>query len=130
MTVPLKPPELKLSVRKLLGCSPSPPLVVQDRSPSPVASPEIKPSPQPVIETGVEGQCQKLHEDTTKGEFIPKKSVFFMCGSNICGSNIYGSNNNGPNIDGSKCSWGKSLWIKYYSSSMYGSNTVGQVFMG
>ncbi|XP_015118768.1 short stature homeobox protein 2-like [Diachasma alloeum] len=67
LTVPLKPPELKLSVRKLLGCSPSPPPVVQERSPSPVASPEVKPSPQLVIESRVEGQCPKAsHEENTK----------------------------------------------------------------
>lgn len=32
---PLKTPELKLSVRKLLGCSPSPPPISRDRSASP-----------------------------------------------------------------------------------------------
>lgn len=32
---PLKTPELKLSVRKLLGCTPSPPPISRDRSPSP-----------------------------------------------------------------------------------------------
>ncbi|XP_070159096.1 short stature homeobox protein 2 [Polyergus mexicanus] len=33
--LPLKTPELKLSVRKLLGCTPSPPPISRDRSPSP-----------------------------------------------------------------------------------------------
>ncbi|XP_011306036.1 short stature homeobox protein 2-like [Fopius arisanus] len=61
LSVPLKPPELKLSVRKLLGCSPSPP-AVQDRSPSPVINSEIKTS---VNELTAEGQCQK-HEESNK----------------------------------------------------------------
>ncbi|XP_076637816.1 short stature homeobox protein 2 [Colletes latitarsis] len=39
---PLKTPELKLSVRKLLGCSPSPPPISRDRSPSPESCVELK----------------------------------------------------------------------------------------
>ena len=40
---PSKPPELKLSVRKLLGCTPSPPPVGSERSSSPE---ERRPSPE------------------------------------------------------------------------------------
>ncbi|KYN08262.1 Short stature homeobox protein [Cyphomyrmex costatus] len=39
---PLKTPELKLSVRKLLGCTPSPPPISRDRSPSPENCVELK----------------------------------------------------------------------------------------
>ncbi|XP_076282984.1 uncharacterized protein LOC143210219 isoform X2 [Lasioglossum baleicum] len=39
---PLKTPELKLSVRKLLGCSPSPPPISRDRTPSPENCVELK----------------------------------------------------------------------------------------
>ncbi|XP_050589817.1 short stature homeobox protein 2-like [Bombus affinis] len=39
---PLKTPELKLSVRKLLGCSPSPPPISRDRSASPENCVELK----------------------------------------------------------------------------------------
>ncbi|XP_054011202.1 short stature homeobox protein 2-like [Hylaeus anthracinus] len=39
---PFKTPELKLSVRKLLGCSPSPPPISRDRSPSPESCLELK----------------------------------------------------------------------------------------
>jgi len=39
---PLKTPELKLSVRKLLGCTPSPPPISRDRSPSPENCIELK----------------------------------------------------------------------------------------
>ncbi|XP_076392582.1 uncharacterized protein LOC100876814 [Megachile rotundata] len=39
---PLKTPELKLSVRKLLGCSPSPPPISRDRSTSPENCVELK----------------------------------------------------------------------------------------
>ncbi|KZC06277.1 Short stature homeobox protein [Dufourea novaeangliae] len=39
---PLKTPELKLSVRKLLGCSPSPPPISRDRTPSPENCVEVK----------------------------------------------------------------------------------------
>ncbi|KAF7397342.1 hypothetical protein HZH68_008564 [Vespula germanica] len=39
---PLKTPELKLSVRKLLGCSPSPPPITRDRSASPENCTESK----------------------------------------------------------------------------------------
>ncbi|XP_014472244.1 PREDICTED: ALX homeobox protein 1-like [Dinoponera quadriceps] len=39
---PLKTPELKLSVRKLLGCTPSPPPISKDRSPSPENCVELK----------------------------------------------------------------------------------------
>lgn len=39
---PLKTPELKLSVRKLLGCSPSPPPISRDRSASPESCIELK----------------------------------------------------------------------------------------
>ncbi|XP_043792263.1 short stature homeobox protein 2-like [Apis laboriosa] len=39
---PLKTPELKLSVRKLLGCSPSPPPISRDRSASPETCIELK----------------------------------------------------------------------------------------
>ncbi|KAG7203214.1 hypothetical protein KM043_010319 [Ampulex compressa] len=39
---PLKTPELKLSVRKLLGCSPSPPPISRDRTPSPDNCIEVK----------------------------------------------------------------------------------------
>ena len=33
--LPIKQPELKLSVRKLLGCTPSPPPIIRERSISP-----------------------------------------------------------------------------------------------
>ncbi|XP_067216560.1 short stature homeobox protein 2-like [Linepithema humile] len=39
---PLKTPELKLSVRKLLGCTPSPPPISRDRSASPENCVELK----------------------------------------------------------------------------------------
>ncbi|XP_011647304.1 short stature homeobox protein 2-like, partial [Pogonomyrmex barbatus] len=39
---PLKTPELKLSVRKLLGCTPSPPPISRDRSSSPENCVELK----------------------------------------------------------------------------------------
>ncbi|XP_057337281.1 pituitary homeobox 1-like isoform X2 [Microplitis mediator] len=67
--LPLKTPELKLSVRKLLGCSPSPPPVSRDLSPSsPVNVQEAKvSSPQPL-----DSRCDKttrkiLVEDNSKG---------------------------------------------------------------
>ncbi|XP_066599257.1 retinal homeobox protein Rx2-like [Prorops nasuta] len=42
-SLPLKTPELKLSVRKLLGCSPSPPPIPRDRSPPCTISRERSP---------------------------------------------------------------------------------------
>lgn len=48
---PLKTPELKLSVRKLLGCSPSPPPISRDRSPSPDNSVELKNHPSSDVKT-------------------------------------------------------------------------------
>ncbi|XP_063994040.1 homeobox protein Hox-B2a-like [Diachasmimorpha longicaudata] len=64
--IPLKP-ELKLSVRKLLGCSPSPPPVIDDHSPSPAANKDVKPSPQVHPEAIVDGTCSNAsHEEPAK----------------------------------------------------------------
>nr|XP_031825315.1 short stature homeobox protein 2-like [Nomia melanderi] len=72
---PIKTPELKLSVRKLLGCSPSPPPISRDRTPSPENCVEVKGQvvgdlktptdlklPSQVSRSLVQGQ-----EDTAKG---------------------------------------------------------------
>ncbi|XP_044591120.1 paired mesoderm homeobox protein 2-like [Cotesia glomerata] len=66
---PLKTPELKLSVRKLLGCSPSPPPVSRDTSPSsPINVQETKvSSPQPFDSRSDKSSRKILVEDNTKG---------------------------------------------------------------
>ncbi|XP_032674661.1 short stature homeobox protein-like [Odontomachus brunneus] len=73
---PLKTPELKLSVRKLLGCTPSPPPISRDRSPSPENCVELKSQSSSDGKTASNdakvssqvsrssGQCQ---EDSAKG---------------------------------------------------------------
>lgn len=76
---PLKTPELKLSVRKLLGCTPSPPPISRDRSPSPENCVELKSQSSSDGKTASNdakvssqvsrssGQCQ---EDSAKGEYL------------------------------------------------------------
>ncbi|CAD6232126.1 GSCOCG00001758001-RA-CDS, partial [Cotesia congregata] len=67
---PLKTPELKLSVRKLLGCSPSPPPVSRDTSPSsPINVQETKvSSPQSFDSRSDKSSRKILVEDNTKGD--------------------------------------------------------------
>ncbi|KAK1118443.1 hypothetical protein K0M31_015141 [Melipona bicolor] len=63
---PLKTPELKLSVRKLLGCSPSPPPITRDRSVSPENCLELK-SQQPTNEGKASKTLIHAQEEAAKG---------------------------------------------------------------
>ncbi|XP_072767697.1 uncharacterized protein [Anoplolepis gracilipes] len=77
---PLKTPELKLSVRKLLGCTPSPPPISRDRSPSPENCVELKSQSSSDSKTIVPSNDQAKvssqvtrssgQEDSTKVNFI------------------------------------------------------------
>ncbi|XP_011498758.1 PREDICTED: short stature homeobox protein 2-like [Ceratosolen solmsi marchali] len=61
-----KRPELKLSVRKLLGCTPSPPPISRDRSTSPDEQrPDGRPSPE--VRQSSLLKPASGHEDTVKG---------------------------------------------------------------
>ena len=64
---PLKTPELKLSVRKLLGCSPSPPPITRDRSVSPENCLELK-SQQPTNEGKASKTLIQAQEEAAKGK--------------------------------------------------------------
>lgn len=75
--LPLKTPELKLSVRKLLGCSPSPPPPITSRELSPKSENDFKTNHLPTdgkntsVEAKVSSQFTRpfgVHDDTTKGE--------------------------------------------------------------
>lgn len=68
---PLKTPELKLSVRKLLGCSPSPPPITRDRSVSPENCLELK-SQQPSNEGKASKTLIQAQEEAAKG----KRSIY------------------------------------------------------
>jgi len=77
---PLKTPELKLSVRKLLGCTPSPPPISRDRSASPENCVELKSqsssdgkitvssSDQAKVSSQVSRSSGHSQEESTKGE--------------------------------------------------------------
>lgn len=69
-TVQQKPPELKLSVRKLLGCTPSPPPVRPSRSPSPEdlrsVSPIVRPPPTLVVSFPIPHHA----DESIKGEHL------------------------------------------------------------
>lgn len=72
---PLKTPELKLSVRKLLGCSPSPPPISRDRSASPENCIELKnhaSSDAKASDLKIQSQVSKslMQEESGKGEGI------------------------------------------------------------
>ena len=75
--LPLKTPELKLSVRKLLGCSPSPPPITNDLSPK--RENEVKthlPSDAKIsnLDSKISPQFSRslgVHDETSKGEKIP-----------------------------------------------------------
>lgn len=77
--LPLKVPELKLSVRKLLGCSPSPPPITSDLSPK--RENEVKsrlPSDAKIsnLDSKIPPQFSKslgFHDETSKGKKIPLK---------------------------------------------------------
>lgn len=71
---PLKTPELKLSVRKLLGCSPSPPPISRDRSASPENCVELKSqasneakSSDLKLQSQVSRSLMQGQEESTKG---------------------------------------------------------------
>ncbi|XP_029036493.1 short stature homeobox protein 2-like [Osmia bicornis bicornis] len=72
---PLKTPELKLSVRKLLGCSPSPPPISRDRSASPEncgelknqSSNEVKSSPELKLPSQASRSLVQNQEESSKG---------------------------------------------------------------
>ncbi|CAK9808515.1 Short stature homeobox protein [Anthophora plagiata] len=71
---PLKTPELKLSVRKLLGCSPSPPPISRERSPSPENCVELKNQGSNDVKTTdlkiqaqVSRSLMQAQEENTKG---------------------------------------------------------------
>lgn len=81
---PLKTPELKLSVRKLLGCTPSPPPISRDRSPSPENCVESKnqsssdktlvsSNDQAKVSSQVTRSSGQSQEDSVKGEQIVKE---------------------------------------------------------
>lgn len=74
--LPTKPPELKLSVRKLLGCTPSPPPVRPSRSPSPEdlrsASPIVRSAPALIASFPL----PLATEESIKGEL---DFLFFCC---------------------------------------------------
>lgn len=89
---PLKTPELKLSVRKLLGCTPSPPPISRDRSLSPENCIELKSQSSSDGKTLVSSNDQaKLssqitrssgQEDSVKGEHNSETVVslcLFLC---------------------------------------------------
>ncbi|XP_017790821.1 PREDICTED: short stature homeobox protein 2-like [Habropoda laboriosa] len=71
---PLKTPELKLSVRKLLGCSPSPPPISRERSPSPENCVDLKnqslndgKTSDLKIQAQVSRSLMQAQEESTKG---------------------------------------------------------------
>lgn len=92
---PLKTPELKLSVRKLLGCTPSPPPISRDQSPSPENCVELKSqssndsktlvssNDHAKVSSQVTRSSGQSQEDSVKGERNSERILilcwFFMC---------------------------------------------------
>lgn len=86
---PLKTPELKLSVRKLLGCTPSPPPISRDRSPSPENCVELKnqssndkilvsSNDQTKVSSQITRSSGQSQEDSVKGEYNSKRIVILL----------------------------------------------------
>jgi len=87
---PLKTPELKLSVRKLLGCTPSPPPISRDRSPSPENCIELKnqslndskilvsSNNQAKVSSQVTRSSGQNQEDSVKGERNCEKILILL----------------------------------------------------
>lgn len=85
---PLKTPELKLSVRKLLGCTPSPPPISRDRSLSPENCVELKNQSLNDSKTTTSSNDQAKissqvtrssgQEDSTKGKRWTRNNLFYI----------------------------------------------------
>ena len=79
--LPLKTPELKLSVRKLLGCSPSPPPVTSDLSPkaeNETINRLASDSKISNLDSKIPSQFSRsfrVHDESTKGKNIFKRNL-------------------------------------------------------